>query len=92
MSDVTKIGDFVKAGAAAQAAVDKLTGTARVCVDAATVASRIVLTRQLIDDAIATSGQRRYCEVHLRHARAELVQLGVDLAAHFDRLGRDGQR
>lgn len=84
--------DFVRAGQAAQAAVDKLTGRARLCVDAAEIGSRVGSIVRLLDDAAADRAHRRHTNAAAleQRARAELRELAGVLDDHFRRFA-DGK-
>jgi hypothetical protein len=62
---------------------------AQACVDAAVLGSRVALVRSALQAALdaGESGDYRRREHELR-ALAELVELALELARHFDRFAR----
>lgn len=95
MSDeLGRVADFVKAGAAAQAAVDKLTAgavdaRARACRAAAVAGAQVGLTRKALESAIRSSSDARVMRAHVQHALTELDALAAHLLEHFTLLGVD---
>lgn len=90
MSD--KLADFVRAGQAAQAVVDKLTAPAwpsiaEISVDALAIGGRVGSIIRLLDDAAAHRAHRRHTNAASLEqlARAQVRQLGKELDAHFMR-------
>lgn len=90
-----KLVEFVRAGQAAQAAVDKLTGADRkqLLVDAALAASRLTVARGALERAITAGELGEYDSlrntlIHARRARDELKALAGELAEHFERFTR----
>lgn len=81
MALVSRVEDFVKAGQAAQAAVDKLTrptpSVAGLATDAAEIGSRLGAVIRFLDDAAAHRAHRRHTNAATLEqlARAELRKL-----------------
>jgi hypothetical protein len=95
-----RLGDFVKAGHAAQAAVDKLAPRrierelAQACVDAAAIGTRVGRLRQLLDEAAAHRESRRHANAASleQAARHELWLLAGLLQTHFARFTASASR
>lgn len=90
MSDTLgKLGDFVRAGQAAQAAVDKITrpSAADMAIDAMGLGRQIGAVIRLLDDAAAHRAHRRHTNATSLEqlARKEIRQFAGALAAHLQR-------